>query len=88
MAERKAALIGCRQGQWIRTAGMRRLKLSARVQRDVMIQVYQRRGDADIMWGMTFVGPGEHQLEDASWTRVDIANGPHVDALCLLVSAA
>jgi hypothetical protein len=86
--ERKAALVGCKQGHWVRTSGMRRLHLNARVQRDAMICVSQRLGDDPAVKDLTFVGPGIHPLEDATWTLVRIADGSFIDALCILQTGA
>ena len=84
--DRKTALVGCKNGHWIRTSGMQKLRLNARVQGDVMIQVAQRHGDSMEVKSLIFVGSGRHQLEEATWTAVNLADGPHIDALCLLES--
>lgn len=85
--QRKAALIGCREGQMIRTSGMRRLRLHARVQRDVTIKVHQFDHENNQIAELIFVGAGFHPLKEAVWTRIIIVDGPHVDALCLLEAA-
>jgi len=82
--ERKAALIGSRAGQWVRTSG-RRLVLNARVSADTMLKVEQADGDAaDETRSKILVGPGHHELDPASWTRVSVVDGSYIDALCLL----
>jgi len=85
--QRKAALIGCREGRMIRTSGMRRLRLHARVQRDVIIRVEQYDHNSERIAEHLFTGAGFHPLQDATWTRIIIVDGPHIDALCLLEAA-
>lgn len=85
--QRKAALIGCKEGRMIRTSGMRRLRLHARVQRDVMIRVEQFDHESTMIAEHLFTGAGFHPLEDATWTRIIIVDGPFIDALCLLEAA-
>jgi len=83
---RKAALVGCPKGSWIRTAGIRRLVLNANVRQDTMLKVSQSRDNS--LSEKVFVGPGKHALDDADWTMVSIAEGHHIDALCVLEGAA
>lgn len=82
---RKAALVGCPRGQWVRTQEMRKLQLNARVRPDTLIRVVQRtlQEESERM----IVGPGVHALAEAHWTKLEIAEGSHLDALCLLESA-
>jgi hypothetical protein len=84
MINRKAALLACREGQWIRTAGMRGLRLNARVAPDTQLQVHQRIAEREC-W-MQFDGPGMHIVEEADWSRVVVVSGPFADALCTLES--
>lgn len=81
MIDRKAALVGCRVGQWVRTNGMRGLKLNAKVHESVVLRVHQF---SDSAVDIRELGAGIHQLDQAAWTRVEIIDGPHADALCLL----
>lgn len=85
--QRKAALIGCREGHMIRTSGMRRLRINARVQSDVMVKVEQYDHENRLIAEHTFVGTRYHPLDEAVWTRVLIVDGPHLDALCVLEAA-
>ncbi len=85
---RKAALIGCRQGRWIRTSGMKGLTLNARVGADTMLRVEFKDHLDQPAGHQIAVGPGKHSLMDSVWTRVEIVDGPHFDALCLLEAAA
>jgi hypothetical protein len=82
--ERKTALIGCREGSWIRTSGMNPLRLNARVQSDTMLQVEQQNHRNEDLDRKQFVGPGKHVIPNACWTRVRVADGAHIDALCML----
>ena len=82
--ERRAALIGCRSGQWIRTSGSK-LRLNARISVDTMLKIEQVDGDSiDVVRSHVLVGPGHHELQPASWTRVSVVDGSYIDALCLL----
>jgi len=85
--QRKAALIGCKEGHMIRTSGMRRLRLNARVQRDVMIRVEQYNHENERVAEHLFTGAGFHPLQEATWTRIVIVDGPFIDALCLIEAA-
>lgn len=80
---RKTALIGCPSGAWIRTHGMRELTLDAGVRPETMLKVTQRvNGDNR---EAVFIGPGKHALPDAEYTKVSVADGYHMDALCILL---
>src|SRR3982750_3899767 len=85
MIDRKAALMSAREGQWIRTAGMRGLQLRAKVAPDTLLQVRQiLLGDLEAH--MRMGGPGLYDIEEAVWTRVEVISGPHESALCTLES--
>lgn len=71
----------------VRTSGMRRLRLNARVQRDVMIRVEQYDHENALIAEHMFTGTGFHPLKDAIWTRIIIVDGPYIDALCILEAA-
>lgn len=79
----KVALVGCRHGHWIRTADMRSLRVHARVQSDVTLGIYQCETAGDER-AKAVVGPGTHPVDPASWTRVCVLDGPHIDALVIL----
>lgn len=81
MIDRKAALVGCRHGQWVRTKGMRGLKLNAKARPEVKLRVAQLSGDSIVE---LFFGAGLHELPPSRWTRVEVIEGPHADVLCLL----
>lgn len=85
--QRKAALIGCREGQWIRTYGMRRPRVNARVHRDALVQVEQGSDRGSTINKFTFVGARIELLEESSWTRVSILDGPHEESIVLIESA-
>lgn len=86
MLDRKAALLSCREGQWIRTAGMKRLMLNAKLSPETTLVVYQL---IDERIEPTWVNEsGRHQLHDAEWTRVVVEEGPHLGVLCVLESKA
>jgi hypothetical protein len=85
MINRKAALLACREGQWIRTAGMQGLRLNARIAPDVELHLCQIMPDGAECW-MKFGGPGVYSVEEADWSRVIVVSGPHSDALCFLES--
>lgn len=84
--QRKVALVGCRESQWIRVAGLRELRVNARVQRDVMFNVVRSHGpdDSDIQ---TLIGPGLFDIEPTSWAKIIIVDGPHIDAMIFLEAA-
>lgn len=85
--KRKAALVGCREGQWVHTHSMNSLRLRAKVRSETLLEVTFRAIDGRESTIM-IVGPGIHRLRDSIWTRVRIVDGPHEDALCLLEGAA
>jgi len=83
--QQKAALIGSREGQWIRTAGMRRLQVNARVHREARVRVEQTMASKGaIAKEVSFVGARIENLDEAPWTRVCIVDGPHEDSIILL----
>lgn len=84
---RKAALVGCREGQWVRTAGMQRVQLRAQVHETTMIVAEQMDGSG-VIAKIVRVGPGVRELQCADWTRVSIVDGPHHDALCFVEEVA
>lgn len=84
---RKTALLGCKEGNWIRTSGMKGLRLNAKVQRDVMVRVEFTDHQDQAAGHQIVVGPGVHNLMDAIWARVVIVDGPHYDAICLFEAA-
>jgi len=84
---RKAALIGCRKGEWVRTAGLRALHLEAKVSETTMLVISHRVSDDEVV-DAVFVGPGRHPLKAADWIMVSIIDGPHEGALCILEGAA
>lgn len=81
MIDRKAALVGCRSGQWVRTHGMKGLRLNAKASGPVMLRIHQLRGD---VVGVREVPAGVHQLDQAPWTKVEVIEGAHAGVLCLL----
>lgn len=90
MVDRKAALIACADGQWIRTRGMRGLRLEALVQPDTLLELIQI---LDTEWGpaearMRFSGPGTYPVEDADWSRLIVIGGPSGDALCVFLGGS
>lgn len=83
--QRKAALIGCREGQWIRTSGMRGLHVNIRVHRDSIVKVEQAFDESGEETHVSiFTGAGVRPVRDALWTRVCVVDGQYQDALCLL----
>lgn len=86
MIDRKAALLACREGQWIRTAGMKNLIIDANIPPETELIVYQlmESGEAEPVWILT---AGKVKLPDAEWTRVVVAHGPHMNVLCVLESS-
>lgn len=84
--QRKAALIGCREGQWIRTHGMRRPRVNAKVHRDALVRVEQG-SDRSVMSETTFVGTRIELIPESSWVRVSIIDGPHEESIVLIESA-
>lgn len=90
MIDRKAALIACADGQWIRTRGMRRLILEALVQPDTLLELVQildtELGPAEAR--MRFSGPGTYLVEEADWSRLMVVSGPSSDALCVFLGGS
>lgn len=81
--QRKVALLGSREGHWIRTSGMTPLRLNSRVSRGVLVAVIQHDEDEDEVRELFLEGPGLHLVGTAVWSRVKVVDGSHIDALCL-----
>jgi hypothetical protein len=83
--QQKAALVGAREGQWIRTAGMRRLQVNARVHREARVRIEQTMAhEGAVAHEVSFMGARIEPLREAPWTRVCIIDGPHEDSIVLL----
>lgn len=80
---RKTALIGCKEGHWVRVSGMKGLRLNARVQQDVMLRVEFADHEDQPAGHQILVGPGTHELMEAVWARTLVVDGPHYDSICL-----
>lgn len=79
---RKVALVGCKRGHWIRTAEMGKLQLNARIHQDTTLLVTRKLGDEETP--VYFTGPGFFELENSSWVKVDVLDGPHMDVIVVL----
>lgn len=86
MIDRKAALLANADGKWIRTDGMRGLRLNAKVHNDTRLRV-QQQDDNGFEHIVEFWGSGVYPLEDFAWTRVCVVEGPTTGVLCLLESS-
>lgn len=83
---RKVVLIGTRSGSWVRTKGLRNLRLDAQVHQDSLLKVL-RRSDEGTVDTAAFVGPGKHSLDPTDWIQVHIIDGPFEHSICQLLSA-
>lgn len=86
---RRVALVGCKRGQWIRTADMHSLRVNARMDLNTILMVSRKRSDTDEGVLDYVTGPGLKDLEGwAQWTKVDVIDGPHYDVIVVLEGRA
>ena len=84
MATQKAALVGCKEGPWVSTSGMRDLGLKVQAELGSKLMVLQTDGERQVAHQLDDVG--YHKLHDLPWTKVSLLSGDHSSALCFLVS--
>lgn len=82
--DRKAALLGCADGQWVRTHGMQGLRLNAKIPAGVRLRVEQCNKSNHSTYFREVDHPGIVPLPNASWTRVRVIEGSPSGVLCLL----
>lgn len=86
---RRVALVGCRRGQWVRTADMPALRVRAQIHEHTILCVSRKRGDDDEGQLDYITGPKSVDLEGhAVWTKVDVIDGPFNDAIVVFEGRA
>lgn len=82
MADKKSALIGCKQGGWVCIAGMRRPVLRVKGPEDVVVTAVF----SPEITPHKFTGAGDHTLPESSFVQLHVIEGDPKEVLCLILT--